>query len=213
MANNGFRYVPDVQVTLEPWRAHLGQHYDEVAAKLTDRDRSLEDYITGTGRPSPTAATLGDRVAFLLNPPACRVYHNANQSITDATETTVAFNSERYDTNTMHDTVTNNSRVTFNTAGVYVLTFCGLWPAAADYSLVYATFRLNGATVLDLDQRGTTAFSANHTMQLTTTYQFAAADYVEVRVYQDNTANTARNLTVSANYSPELTATWVGLGT
>lgn len=161
--------------------------------------------------------TFGDVVKadldFLANPPACRVFNNANQSVTDATETTVTFNSERFDTDSMHSTVTNTGRITFNTAGLYVLAFCGLWTGAADYSLVYCGFRLNGgSTFIALDTRLPTTFSANFPMNLSTIYKFAAGDYVEVRAYQDNTASAARNLTVVGNYSPEASATWIGLG-
>lgn len=147
------------------------------------------------------------------NPPACRVYNNANQSINDNAETTVAFNSERYDTDGMHDTVTNNSRITFNTAGLYVVSFNGAFPGGADYSVIYAYVRLNGATDIVLDQRTPSTFVANLALLLFTTYKFAAGDYIEVRVYHDNTANTARNLLTVANFTPEFSAVWVGLGT
>ena len=50
-----------------------------------------------------------------------KVYHNANQSIPDDTLTTLAFNSESYDTDTIHDNVTNNSRLTCKTAGKYAV--------------------------------------------------------------------------------------------
>lgn len=53
----GFRYVPDVQAALEPWREKLGQHYDEVVSKLVDRDRALEDYATLHGTLFTTSTT------------------------------------------------------------------------------------------------------------------------------------------------------------
>jgi hypothetical protein len=55
---------------------------------------------------------------MLLNPTAipvpggALVYHDATQVTTTATPFTLAFNQEEYDTNTIHDTVTNNSRLT-----------------------------------------------------------------------------------------------------
>lgn len=45
MAATGFRYPYDILATLEPWREKLGSEFDSVAARLTDRDRSLEDYV------------------------------------------------------------------------------------------------------------------------------------------------------------------------
>lgn len=156
---------------------------------------------------------LVDNVGFLANPPACRVYHNTTQSISDATETTVSFNSERWDTAAMHDTATNNSRITISTAGLYVVT-CNLQMAtAADYGIIRAHFRLNGTTYIAItDIQQTVAASVAPCVALTTVYKFVANDYVEVRIYQDNTANAARNLLSTANFSPEFAATWIGLG-
>jgi hypothetical protein len=45
MANNGFRYQPDIHSTLEPWREKLGSEFEQVTALLTDRDRAIEDYV------------------------------------------------------------------------------------------------------------------------------------------------------------------------
>lgn len=50
-----------------------------------------------------------------------RVYHSVSQSIPHNTVTALAFNSERYDTDTIHDPVTNNSRLTCKTAGKYLI--------------------------------------------------------------------------------------------
>ena len=41
----------------------------------------------------------------------CQAYHNAPQTIPHCTFTTLNLNSERYDTDDMHSTSTNNSRV------------------------------------------------------------------------------------------------------
>jgi hypothetical protein len=59
--------------------------------------------------------------------PAVRVYHNATQSLTSGTETALAFNTEIQDqagnaADTMHDNVTNNSRLTCRYAGIYHVT-------------------------------------------------------------------------------------------
>ena len=164
-----------------------------------------------------TAAMLNqdirDNVSFLANPPACRVYHNAAQSITDAAEITVAFNSERFDTAAMHDTVTNNSRITIPVAGLYIVTFNGEIAAAADYTLLTVRFVVNNATNIARSAIGTVA-NATQTpgLHLSTLYKFAAADYVDVRVLQDNSASAARNLLSTSAMSPEFSACMVGLG-
>lgn len=51
----------------------------------------------------------------------CRVWNNANQSIADTTNVKLTFNQESYDTDTMHSTVSNTSRITITTAGRYLI--------------------------------------------------------------------------------------------
>jgi hypothetical protein len=143
------------------------------------------------------------------SPPACRVFHDANQSIPDDTETTVEFNSERFDNNTMHDTVTNNSRITFTDAGLYLVGFHGRFETRSTYSTTVPFLRLNGTTYI---ADGTAERNAivPSSIGVTTLYQFVAADFVEVRVYQNNTAVAARNLLAAAESSPEFWAVRVG---
>ena len=175
---------------------------------------------------TPSTVTTGDlitaadwnqnvvnNVIFLANPPACRVYHNANQSVNDNTATVVAFNSERYDTDNMHSTSSNTSRITINTAGLYLVVFNGRFPAANDYNVAACHLRLNGSTLIASNSGGRAVTAvADLALGVTTTYKFAATDYVEVLVLQDNTANAARNLESVGNYSPEFSAIWIGLG-
>ena len=51
----------------------------------------------------------------------CKVYHNANQNVSNGSETALSFNSEDWDTDAMHDNSTNNTRITFKTAGKYFI--------------------------------------------------------------------------------------------
>lgn len=148
-----------------------------------------------------------------FNVPTCRIFHNAAQSVNNATDTTPAFNSERFDTDSMHDNATNNSRITFTTAGVYLLTAQVEWASAADYTLNYIYFHVNGVTSISVSDPGTAnVVNTARWNNVSTVYKFAAADYVELRVHQRNGAAAARNLLSTTNYSPEMTATWIGVG-
>lgn len=177
-------------------------------------------YTTPTTRASGyivTAAAwntdLVENIKFLANPPACRVTHNTTQSLNDAVETTVSFNTERFDTNSMHDTVTNNSRITINTAGIYVVGFHGQFAAANDYVNGYGILRLNGTTYISLAGSDQSVVGISDFQVCTTTlYKFAVNDYIEVRALQNNTASAARNLQQGTAFSPEFWAVWVGLG-
>lgn len=173
-----------------------------VAAGATFPSFILIEDITGVSVPgTPT-----------FSPPSCRVFHNTTQSMADNVETAVVFNSERWDTNGMHDTVSLTNRITIQTSGLYLLTFNGLLPALTTYSYVYSSFRVNGSLSIGYAGFTPTTFNATPILSNTTVYRLNAGDYVEVLVYQDNTANTAQNLTSGGNYSPEFSATWMGTG-
>lgn len=152
-------------------------------------------------------------IEFLANPPACRVYHNTTQSIPNGADTVVLFNSERYDTDNMHSTATNTGRINFPTAGIYLLKFSGELQAAGDYTTHYAYFRINGLAPIDV---GTAAAVTNGIpgceTSVVSVYKFAAGDFVEVLMAQRNGANAARTLQTVGNYTPEMSATWIGLG-
>lgn len=64
-----------------------------------------------------------DVLAFLLDPPRCKLRNTAAQSIPASAYTALTFNTEDYDNEPsgLHDPSTNPSRITIRTAGTYVL--------------------------------------------------------------------------------------------
>ncbi|MBA7701520.1 hypothetical protein ES703_110260 [subsurface metagenome] len=119
-----------------------------------------------------------------------RVYHSAHQNIPNLTLTTVAFNLESYDTDSIHDNAVNNSRLTCKTAGKYLITAPYLFAGnAAGYRQAY--LRVNGVTTIvysRLDSPGGGEFF----LLALTTWDLAVNDYVELLVYQ--TSGVALNL-------------------
>lgn len=168
----------------------------------------------------PTAAQFNaefrDWITALANPPWCRVYHSVNQSIAHATETTLAFNSEDNDTDAMHDTAVNNSRITFNKAGLYVVSADIPFERATDYTHTYVNIRLNaGATSIVTTSDGTSTINADADLfhNPFTPYKFAAGDFVDVRVFHRNGASAARNINArTANRQMFFTAVRIGNG-
>lgn len=159
----------------------------------------------------PTAAQMNaevkDSVNFLANPPACRVYHSIGQTVNNASATALAFNSERYDTFGMHDTVTNNSRITFVTGGLYAVGGNVEVPAGTgDRSL---EILLNGGTYVAM-MRLAAAAGIPWVGQVLATYKFAAGDYIQLRLYQASGA--AVTVPASTGYHAEFWATWRGKG-
>jgi hypothetical protein len=135
-----------------------------------------------------------------------RVYHSVDQSIPDITATYLAFDSERYDTDTIHDTTTNNSRLTCQTAGKYIIVFQATFAANATGKRHF-WIRLNGTTNIAYNKQGLD--SDNEIMvPVVTIYDLAVGDYVEAGVYQNSGGSLA--LLTQAQLSPEFMMQRVG---
>jgi hypothetical protein len=133
----------------------------------------------------------------------CHVYHNANQSIPNATETPLAFNSERFDSDAFHDTVTNNGRITVpaGMAGKYLVWALIEWALKSDST--------NRVVRLSHSSRGTIALVTaannnstgyNFAQPVSIVVDLAAGDYITCAVRQDSGA--ALNVNYTAEYSP-----------
>jgi len=168
---------------------------------------------SGAVAPATWAAAVKAGLDFQANPPACRVGNSANQSIPNTGDSVVTFNTEAYDTDGMHSTVTNTSRITLNTAGLYEVIFHGAFTPGNDYTSAWCYLRVNGSTVIAPGVGGRSIVGAVALwLMVSTVWKFAAGDYVEVLVGQRNSAAAARNLEVQPSYSPVFMATWIGLG-
>ena len=73
-----------------------------------------------------------DRGPFgVYTQPTCAVYHSVAQSIPNVASTNLAYDSERHDSDALHDTVTNNDRITIRRAGIYQFHSRWNWAASA----------------------------------------------------------------------------------
>jgi hypothetical protein len=154
-------------------------------------------------------ARKGDRTATLQTPPfriGARVYRNSAQSINNTALTAVSFSHARY--NHGNDGVMwligAPTRITCMTAGVYLFTGHVSFAAnAVGDRRVY--IRLGGATYLaGQESMAITTAASGTRLSVTTMYELAVTNYIELIVYQSSTA--ALNLESSANLSPELAA-------
>ena len=168
----------------------------------------------GTGRVlKQTSAGAAVTVAALVTADLpssirCRAYNNANISINNATTTAITLNSERWDTDTMHSTSSNTSRLTATTAGLYVITASVDFAANAT-GVRSAQLQVNGATVIALSTIASAGAGNDTVISLATTYYLNATDYVEMLAFQNSGG--ALNVVSGANYSPELSAVWIGV--
>jgi hypothetical protein len=146
---------------------------------------------TATSKISAAGFNAGvrDALAFLLDPPRCDVALGANISCVDATATLVAFDGEVLDTDNMHNTVTNTSRILFNTPGRYNINIFMMWSSQV-INRVVINMRLNsggsaagGSSIRSWDYNaGTGIVPAQQTISMQRT--FAAGDYIEIFVTQ-----------------------------
>ena len=130
-----------------------------------------------------------------------RVYNSGALTIANNTATIPTFDSERWDTDTMHSTSANTSRLTCQTAGLYLIIGHISWAASAVGRRVLSIL-LNGATTLATDSRMPVTDAAIPTRQTCPAmYRLAAGDYVELQVLQLSGGNL--NIESAANFSPE----------
>jgi hypothetical protein len=136
----------------------------------------------------------------------------ASATITTATDTALALNSSRFDTNSYHSNVTNNSRLTVpaGLAGVYQISGTVEWAGVPAGTNVTLFFRLNGSTIIAQDGPPTAPTGGGGSVKqaISTLYKLAVSDYVELCVRQ----NSGGSLTInsSGNYSPEFGMVRVG---
>jgi uncharacterized protein YhdP len=135
-----------------------------------------------------------------------RVYHNIDQTIANDTWTYLAFNSERYDNDTIHDTVTNNSRLTCQTAGKYLIIGQVQFNTDPD-GIRNIQFRLNGTTVI-LNQSEAATPTLQKESNASTIYDLAVGDYIELGVH--HTAGAALDIKYVANHTPEFMMQRIG---
>lgn len=134
----------------------------------------------------------------------CRVREADVQTITTSSATQLPFDNERYDPDGMHDTSTNNSRITISDAGRYLVGGHVQWEANATGQRLLQIY-LNGTTVLagcsqDANAVGTTQQS------VATVWGAGATDYFELRVWQNSGGDLDILVPVAAAFSPELYA-------
>lgn len=146
----------------------------------------------------------------VTNPPACRITNSIALSIPNNAETTLTFDTEDYDTDTMHSTSVNTDLITFNTAGIYVVHFNCEFPTNGNgfrYVIIRETGGNNGIAFVSNDSASITTGVG---FSVSCTRKFAAGSSIRVRVFQNSTA--ALNIAKSEQFSPYFDATWIGLG-
>lgn len=147
--------------------------------------------------------TAAEWNAEVAKKPGCRIYNSVNGNPSNNTQTAHSFDSESYDDDTMHESVTHPTRITINTAGKYTVGGCVEFAFNATGQRQVG-IRLNGTTTIVSDKRNACATGTTQ-IPVSTEYKFAANDYIELMVFQDSggALNTDAN-----DFSPVFWARW-----
>lgn len=160
-----------------------------------------------------TAADLNayqrDNVKWLgTDKPHARVRNTANISHTSSGNyQALTFNSERVDVGSMHDTGSNTGRLTVPSGGggFYAIGGCIEFASNAT-GRRGIQIRLNGTTVIAREESANLGAN-DHAVTVSTVYQLAAGDYVELMGLQ--ASGGSLNMLATGNYSPEFYAHWL----
>ena len=192
---------------------------DDFAAGVPDIFTTKGDSAWATGADAAARLAVGADDSIQVGDSACNVgvswqivpaarAFNASAIVTaSATWVSLTFDSERYDTDSVHTVTGSTGRLTVpaNGAGLYLIggniEFSGQSNPGQDWGVRVLK---NGTTVLARvygPLSGTSAFSLN----VGTVDTLNATDYVELQAY----AGKAGSVLASGNYSPEFWLQWV----
>ena len=139
---------------------------------------------------------------FWASPPRALISKSGTQSLTSGVVTVLTFDTESYDTDGMHDTATNNTRLYAKTAGYYAISatigFATNGTGTRGIQLrLNAAGSASGGTLL-YDLTFPTVSGANATVILPQfTYPLALDDYVEL--FGSQSSGGALNVTGGVN--------------
>lgn len=166
---------------------------------------AIHDPSTGGIAPASWGDELNAAVAFLVNPPSCRLKKTAVQSYATGAFTSVDWEAEDWDTDAIHDNAVNKSRMTCKTAGKYYVWASLDWAAnVTGIRAVY--FKVSGGAFVHTGLSVPASTGATDTdMFCAMEVQLAVNDYVEVAGNQNSGA--ALNLLTTRTFAG---MRWVG---
>ena len=152
---------------------------------------------------------LGNAIQFLLSPPRCLAFQLTGQALAASTWTAITLDGESYDTDGMHSTSVNPTRITIQTPGNYFIygdVNFGTIPSGYQANV---QIRVNGGTFeTDTDTEPTAASGSNQMTSDLTSRVLNAGDYVELWAWCNDPSGTTTVASV-AGWRPSLNVRWV----
>lgn len=173
----------------------------------TPTTRSTGDLITA----AQWNTDLVENIKILGNPPRARAVHSTTQSLTSGSWTAISLDTENWDTDGMHSTVTNPARFTAATAGKYQV--CGSIRFATNGTGLRAIgVRVNGTGAGAPTVTGVVVapLSSDVTvLNMTTEVQLAVGDWVELCGLQTS-GGALNSVNSSGEGNPFCAVRWTG---
>lgn len=116
----------------------------------------------------------------------CEVFHNTTQTIGDSSFTNVAFNDEVFDDFGLHDTSSNNSRITIKVPGTYCVYGLVKWSTNGTGTRLMFILK-NGSITIGREDDALAAFGP--AQQLMRQFKCQKDDYFQIQVYQNSGGN------------------------
>lgn len=153
---------------------------------------------------STTSGVTG--VNNLIVPPSVRVYRTGD--LTYTINTSIAWNAESYDTDTMHNNTTNSERLTITTPGLYLVVFSSYITYSGTMTAFDYSIYKNGTsgTRIAGDYASVVAYTGGLVKILTTVSEMGNGDYFTAVL---NTASSSSHLVKDSSLT-HFTATWIG---
>ena len=174
--------------------------------------------------PSTATKAVGSKVAaswandnvkapidFIWDPPRCRVYDGVGVSMANSAFTLLTFSAEANDTDSMHSTASNTSRITINTSGTYRVDFYSILPSGSTYTVYSVNLRKNaagapaGGSSMFTHQQGSPGgapFQARFSFEIDVT----AGEHYEFFIFQ---TSGAAKTTLTGDYVTGTTWVWL----
>jgi hypothetical protein len=180
----GLKYVADTTNYAIAAKADLlvGTAADTLAALTVGTNGQV---LTADSTVSPTGLKWATPASSTPTFVGCSIFNNANQSIPNATGTTITFNSEQFDTDGFHSTSTNTGRITIPSGkgGKYLLTAVVRWSSASTSGRRLIEMYNSSVLVLTTELPAATS---DPTTVISTIVDAPATEYFYLNAYQSS---------------------------
>jgi hypothetical protein len=139
--------------------------------------------------------------------PQCRAFATVDQTLTTSVLTAINLTDENYDTDTIHNNITNNTRFTCKTAGLYTIAGEAVFAAASATGQRSLLIGVNASVFIAENTIPVNSASLETFLNLSTQYRLAVNDYVELYGYQTSGGNL--NVRAATGRSPVLAMAWL----